>query len=509
MEPAAIDMLPESPPVIVTIDDPPRPGGRARSAFLWALPALATMVAVVTLATVFGERTDAAVTEPAADWLEAAKPWIALAVLFATVGVIATEAVHRVWCSLIGASLEIALMVCTSGAPDFATVASWIDFSTIGVLLGMMIIVGRIAKTGAFEVACAKIVRSSGGRVWVLGVVLMASVAFVSAWLDNVTTILVFAPIVTRVADRCGRDPTPLLLAAVFASNVGGAATMIGDPPALVIGAALHEYIGFVDFLANMAPGAIVAMVVVVPLVVFGLYRSSFAGRFEKFEEVSAEMDEFCITDWPLFAKSALVTTAVFVGFLLHPVSDVDPAWFALSGALVLCVFDRPRDAEEALEAVEWDLMLFFAGMFVAVAAAAELGTAELVAGWIAAAVRTVPAGAHTVVAVQMLLWIGALASGFVGNTPFALAMTPVVLELASSDLDLDIAVLAWALNFGACFGGNMTPIGSGANVIAFNAARRSGSKTMTFSAWLARGSVVVLVTTVVADAYLILRYCL
>ena len=466
------------------------------------------MAAVVTLATVFGGRTDESVTAPPPAWLDASKNWLALVVLAATLVGIATEIVHRTWCALIGASFMMGLLLWVDGAPSLGKVVTWIDDSTVCVLFGMMIIVGRLADTGAFEVLSAAIVRTSGGRMWVLSTSLMLAVAFVSAWLDNVTTMLLVTPVTLSTMRRCGKDPVPLLLALTFASNVGGAATMVGDPPSLIIGTALSDHVGFMDFIVNMAPGVLVAMAAVTPLVVFGLFRKTLTGPVDNYEAVLAEVEDYRITDWTLLAKSSYVTAAVLTGFLLHPVHHVDPAWFALIGAVVLCVSDRPGETETALKAVEWDMLLFFAGMFVAIEAAVEIGAIGMISGWVEAIVGAAPEGARTIVAIQIILWVSAIVSGFLDNIPFTIAMIPVVERLAAAGLGLDIAVLAWALNFGACFGGNLTPVGSGAGVVVVGLARRGGVN-MGFGRWLGPGAAVVFVTVAIADAWLLLRFCL
>jgi Na+/H+ antiporter NhaD/arsenite permease-like protein len=306
---------------------------------------------------------------------------------------------------------------------------------------------------------------------------------------------------------RCGRDPTPLLLALTFASNIGGAATMVGDPPALIIGTALSEYVGFEDFLINMAPGAIFAMIVATPLVVFALFRGSLTGLIANYAEVVASTSEYVVTDWPLLAKSSYVTFAVLLGFVLHPVHHVDPAWFALLGAIVLCVSCMPFDTEKALRSVELDLLLFFAGLFVATEAAAEIGTIDMVAGWIESALSSTPEGARTIVAIQIFLWTGAAASAFLGAVPFTIAMVPVVERIGSAGLGLDVAIMAWSLNFGACFGGNATPIGSAAGIVTCGLAEKDGVK-IGFGRWMPSGTAVTLATVSIADAWLLLRFC-
>ncbi|KAL4436773.1 hypothetical protein ABPG75_003912 [Micractinium tetrahymenae] len=440
-------------------------------------------------------------------WLGPAKNWIALGILAAVLVGIASERIHRMWCAMIGAGLMMGLLLWMNMAPSLALVVDWLDESTLGLLWGMMIIVGRLKDTGMFELMSAAAVRLSRGKMWALSLMLMVGTGFLSAFLDNVTTMLLIAPVSISVMRQCNQDPIPLLISMTLMSNIGGAATMVGDPPALIIGTALSRYIGFVDFIINMGPGVLMAAAACIPLVLF-LYRRTMMPPIQRYAAMLEEVKSFRITNWDLFAKSAYVTLVVLVGFLLHPVHHVDPAWFAVLGAIVLCVCDAPMEVERVVHTVEWDMLLFFASMFVMIEASAEVGMISMIAGWLETAIKAAPEGSRLIIAIQILLWVSAVISGVLDNIPYTIVMVPVIEYLAFAGLGLELPTLAWALNFGACFGGNATLIGASANIVTATLAERAGHH-ITFFKWLKAGVPITIVSVAMADVWMILRFCL
>eukprot|EP00887_Chlorella_sp_A99_P002871 scaffold6.g2871.t1 len=427
-----------------------------------------------------------------------AKNWLSIAIVILVLIGIASERIHRMWCAMIGCGLMLGLLLLIDMAPSLEVVTEWLDQSTLGLLFGMMIIVGRLKDTGTFEVFSAFAVRISRGRMWILATLLMVTTGFVSAWLDNVTTMLLMAPVSISMMRQCNANPVPLLMAQVLMSNIGGTATMVGDPPALIIGNALSYELNFVDFIANMAPGVIMASAVCIPLMIW-IYRRTLTGPAKKYR----------ILDWNLMAKCSYVTGVVLVGFLLHPIHHVDPAWFAILGAIVLCVVDNPMEVDKVVHSVEWDMLLFFAAMFVMIAASAQVGMIDMIGGWLDSAIRSAPEGSRTIVAIQILLWVSMAISGVLDNIPYTITMVPVIEYLAASGLGLDLATLAWALNFGACFGGNATLIGASANIVTATLSERAGLKGINFVSWLKIGVPVTIVSVAVADLWMILRFCL
>lgn len=440
-------------------------------------------------------------------WLGPAKNWIALAILVLVLVGIASERIHRMWCAMIGAGMMMGLLLWMNMAPSLSLVVDWLDESTLGLLFGMMIIVGRLKDTGMFELMSAVAVRLSKGKMWALSLLLMVGTGFLSAFLDNVTTMLLIAPVSISVMRQCNQDPVPLLISMALMSNIGGAATMVGDPPALIIGTALSNYLGFVDFIINMAPGVLMAAVACIPLILF-LYRHTLVPPIQRYQAMLEEVKSFRITDWDLFAKSAYVTLVVLIGFLLHPIHHVDPAWFAVLGAIVLCVCDAPMEVERVVHTVEWDMLLFFASMFVMIEASAEVGMISMIAGWLESAIKSAPEGSRLIIAIQILLWVSAVISGVLDNIPYTIVMVPVIEYLAFAGLGLELPTLAWALNFGACFGGNATLIGASANIVTATLAERAGHH-ITFFKWLKTGVPVTIVSVAMADIWMILRFCL
>eukprot|EP00887_Chlorella_sp_A99_P000899 scaffold5.g899.t1 len=404
-----------------------------------------------------------------------AKNWLALAIVLLVLLAIASERIHRMWVAMIGCSLMLGLLLLMRMPPSLGTAVEWLDQSTLSLLWGMMVIVGRLKDTGMFEVLSAWTVRISRGKLWILSTLLMVVTGFVSAWLDNVTTMLLMAPVTISMMKQCNADPVPLLVAQALMSNIGGT----GGRPS----SSDHR----------MAPGVILAAAICTPLILF-LCRKTMLGRVENFEAVAEESRHFRVTDWDLFAKSSYVTAAVVVAFLLHPVHHVDPAWFALLGAIVLCVCDDPMEVDKVVRSVEWDMLLFFAAMFVMIEASAEIGMIDMIGGWLESAIRAAPEGSRTIVAIQILLWI---------------TMVPIIEYLAASGLGLDLATLAWALDFGACFGGNATLIGASANIVTATLVDRAGLRKVTFMSWLWIGLPVTAVSVAVADVWMILRFCL
>ncbi|WIA39472.1 hypothetical protein OEZ86_005570 [Tetradesmus obliquus] len=435
-----------------------------------------------------------------------AKNWLALAILLGMLVAIATEKVHRMWCAFVAAFAMMSLLLWCNMTPSLAKVTEFLDESTLGLLFGMMILVGKLKDTGLFEVLCAATLKASRGKMWLLSVLMMYITACVSAFLDNVTTMLLMGPItISMMKTANGRDPRPMLMAQVLMSNIGGTATMVGDPPNIIIGTALQRYLGFVDFILHLAPGVIAASVPAAALILW-LYRKELLGPIPDYSKVLSTVGQYRVTDWDLMAKSGYVMVVVLLGFLLHPLHHLDPAWFAIIGASILCIITSRLDVEEIMHSVEWDMLLFFAAQFVMVECAAEIGMIDMIGGWLEAIIRAAPAQQRTLVAVQILLWASAFISGILDNIPYTITMVPVIDFLASSGLGLNIQTLAWALAFGACFGGNATLIGASANIVTATILERQGFP-MSFLGWMRVGIPVTIATVAVANLYMF-RYC-
>jgi len=422
---------------------------------------------------------------------------VAVVVFVVAYILIATERVPKTVTALAGAGVVVALGV--SSAEDiFYSSETGVDWDVIFLLLGMMIIVGILRQTGVFEfvaIWAAKRAKGSPLRVMIL-LVLITAVA--SAFLDNVTTVLLIAPVTLLVCDRLDVNPVPFLIAEVLASNIGGAATLIGDPPNIII--ASRSGLTFNDFLINMAPMAALALgafIATIPL----LFRGSFRVDPERVADVMALNEREAIKDRRLLVLCGVVLAGVFTGFIGHTVFHVEPSVVALLGAGVLVLLSRskPRDF---MSSVEWETLLFFAGLFIMIGALVKTGVIGQIAD---AAARAT--GGDPLTAVMLILFVSALLSGIVDNIPYVAAMSPIVQQLTEGIADPTQAeALWWSLAIGADFGGNLTAIGASANVVVLGIARRSGCP-ISFWEFTRKGAIITVITIALAAPYLWLRY--
>jgi Na+/H+ antiporter NhaD/arsenite permease-like protein len=422
---------------------------------------------------------------------------VAVTVFVGAYLLIATEWVSKTITALAGAGVILALGVATS-EDAFYSAETGIDWDVIFLLLGMMIIVGVLRRTGVFEfvaIWAAKRAKGSPLRVMIL-LVLITAVA--SAMLDNVTTVLLIAPVTLLVCDRLGVSPIPYLIAEVLASNIGGTATLIGDPPNIII--ASKSGLSFNDFLINLAPIAALALAVFVAMLPL-LFRGSFSVDPERVADIMALEEREAIKDRRLLIISGIVLAAVFAGFIGHAALHIEPSVVALLGAglLVLLSRSKPRDF---MPSVEWETLLFFIGLFIMIGALVKTGVIGALAE---AAARAT--GGDALVATMLILFVSAILSGIIDNIPYVAAMSPIVLQLTEGIADpVQADALWWSLAIGADFGGNLTAIGASANVVILGIAKRSGYP-ITFWEFTKTGAIVTMVTILLAAPYLWLRY--
>lgn len=422
---------------------------------------------------------------------------LVVAAFLAAYVLIATERIHRVAAALWGASAMVVLGAADSHTAFFSE-DTGVDWNVIGLLLGMMIIVSVVKQTGVFEYLAIWSAKKARGRPFVVLVMFVVITAVASALLDNVTTVLLIAPVTLLVCDRLGTDPVPFLLAEAMSSNIGGTATLIGDPPNIII--ASKSGLSFNDFLLNLAP------IVVVLLVVFiGLCRLMFGRHLVADPERVAsvmELDERdVIEDSRLLVHSGVVLTVVMVGFVGHSMFHLEPSLVALLGAGALVALSR-LEPQRFLEDVEWATLVFFAALFVMVGALVEVGAMEDVGDWLVATVGSNYLGAGSV-----LLVGSALVSGIVDNIPYVATMAPVVQDLVHAGSGSPEArALWWALALGADLGGNATAVGASANVVIIGIAARNGHK-ISFWRFTRYGLVVTAVTVGISWLYFWLRY--
>jgi Na+/H+ antiporter NhaD/arsenite permease-like protein len=413
---------------------------------------------------------------------------LAVVVFAAALGVIALEWVHRTKVALVGAGLMVVL-----GVLDQDAAIEAVDWSTLGLLAGMMIIVGLTERTGVFTYLALRVAQLSRGRPFRLVFLLACVTGVLSAFLDNLTAILLVVPITLLLADLLGISPVPLVLIEVLASNIGGTATLIGDPPNIMIGSHVGE-LTFVDFVVNLAPVAIVTLVVVTG-VLYLLFRGRLTIAPERAAEIAALDPARDMRERPHVRRSLAVLIGTIVAFFLHSTLHLEPAVVALAGATVLLLV-AADDVEDALERVEWSTIFFFVGLFVMVGGLEQRGVIDRVADGFA----DVTGGSATGEAL-VLLWGAAAGSALVDNIPFTAAMIPVVDRLETGEFD---DANWWALALGACFGGNATMIAAAANVAATGVLDRAG-QPLTFVQFLRVGIPVTVLSLGIATAYLLL----
>ncbi|MEU8663872.1 ArsB/NhaD family transporter [Actinoplanes philippinensis] len=423
--------------------------------------------------------------------------WTAVAVFVVAYVLIATEKINRVTVAVGGAAIMLALGVTDAGHAFFSEEAG-IDWNVIFLLLGMMLIVGVLKRTGLFEYVAIWSAKKARGRPFPIMVILVVVTGVVSAALDNVTTVLLIAPVTLLVCDRLGVPPVPFLIAEVFASNIGGTATLVGDPPNIII--ASRSGLGFNDFLAVLAPFVVVVLIVFV-LLCRVMFRHALRYDPERVARVMALKERDAIRDPRLVVMSLSVLGAVLVAFVLHTLLGLEPSVVALLGGLLLLLLSR-LDPEEVAKDVEWPTLIFFAGLFVMVGGLVTTGVIDEIAHAATGAVE-----GSLWPATMLLLWASAGLSAIVDNIPYVATMSPIVSELVTASGGLDKAqVLWWALAIGADFGGNATAVGASANVVVLGIADRAGHK-ITFWGFTKYGLIVTAITVALAVPYLYLRF--
>jgi Na+/H+ antiporter NhaD/arsenite permease-like protein len=409
---------------------------------------------------------------------------------------IATERVHRVVAALAGAGVMLLLRVVGS-EEAFHGVDTGVDWEVIFLLLGMMVIVAILRRTGLFEYLAIWSAKRARGRPYRIMVILCVVTAVTAALVDNVTTVLLVAPVTVLIAERLGTSPVPYLIAEVLASNIGGTATLVGDPPNIIIGS--RAGLSYMAFLANLGPIALLVLVVFLIMARL-LFRSDLVADPSRVAEVMDLDEREAIRDPGLLIRSAVVLVVVTVGFLFHSVLDYDPSVVALVGAGVLLALSSLRFGELSRD-VEWETLVFFMGLFVMVGALVEVGVIDGLADSAADLTEGRP-----LLAVMVILVVSAVLSGIVDNIPYVAAMAPVVAGLSADVGSGD--VLWWALALGADLGGNATAVGASANVVVLGIADRSGYP-IRFLDFLKYGGLVTLVSIAVSAVYLWVRYFL
>lgn len=422
---------------------------------------------------------------------------VAVAVFVVAYALIASDRINKTLVALCGAAVIVALGLLDSEEVFFSR-ETGIDWDVVFLLLGMMIIVSVLRQTGVFEYVAIWAAKRAGGSPLRIMILLVLVTAFASALLDNVTTVLLIAPVTLLVCDRIAISPVPFLIAEVLASNIGGAATLVGDPPNIII--ASRAGLTFNDFLAHMTP-----IVVIVLLVMIGMLRWLFRGSFgvdpARVDDVMSLEEREAIRDPRLLIKCGIVLALVFAAFVLHSVVHVAPSIVALLGAGVLILISGV-ERSDYLAGVEWETLLFFAGLFIMVGSLVKTGVVDQLARS-----ATEITGGNALLAVMLVLGISAPVSGIIDNIPYVATMTPIVAELSAAIPDQPHPdALWWSLALGADFGGNLTAVGASANVVMLGIARRA-DHPISFWEFTRKGAIVTVMSVALSALYLWLRY--
>lgn len=418
--------------------------------------------------------------------------WGSVVVFLITYALIISEKIHRMVVAMAGGLVMLLLGFLTQET----ALKDNIDFNTLGLLTGMMILVTITRRTGVFEAIAIWAVGITRGEPLRLLAMLSFITAVASAFLDNVTTVLLIVPVTLTLTDKLQVNPTPFLISEIIASNIGGTATLIGDPPNIMIGSAVG--LDFNAFLIHLAPVAFVILIVTIALLLL-VYRKDLKVDDQKRQVILLLNYKEEIKDWQLLKKSLAVLGITIAGFILHGVLHLESATVAFSGAILLMLVSR-EEPEDILLHIEWPTIFFFVGLFVLVGGLKATGVIGELAHWTLSVTH-----GDLLQTTLIVLWVSAIASAFIDNIPFVATMIPMLQEMGQlSGMNLD--PLWWSLALGACLGGNGTLIGASANVIVAGIAEKNGV-SLTFNHYLKIAFPLMIVSIIISHIYLYWRY--
>ena len=415
---------------------------------------------------------------------------IAVVIFAVTMAAIMTEKIHRTAAAIAGAILLI-----LTGVLSVESGFSYVDGNTLGVLIGMMLFVTVVKNSGIFEYIAIRAAKAVKGRPWALMALFMVITALLSAFLDNVTTVLLIGPMTLAITNMLKLNPVPFFMTQILAANIGGTATLIGDPPNIMIGSAAG--LSFNDFILGTGPAVLLVMLATIACFYF-IYGRKLQVTQEAREIILGRDETKAIKDRPLLIKSVVMIVLVVLGFVFHAQLHLESCTIALTAAAIMLLIGR-QDLEETVAGVEWTTILFFTGLFVVVGGLQETGVIQLLADWLMSATH-----GSLALTLVIILWFSALISAFLDNIPFVATLIPLILAMGNSGMD--IAPLWWAVSLGACLGGNGTLIGASANVVLSGTSTRHGYP-ITFASYLKVGFPLMLVSILISTAYLLLRY--
>jgi len=416
---------------------------------------------------------------------------ISIVIFLLVMAAIVSEKVHRAAASLAGAVILLATHVLTVDSA-----IEHVDVNTVGVLVGMMLFVAVVKNSGLFEYIAIKSAKLTHGKPWAIMAVFAIITAVLSAFLDNVTTVLLVGPMTLAITSILNVNPIPFMLTQILASNMGGTATLIGDPPNIMIGS--EAGLGFADFILNTAP--IVVIIMAASLLCFYLMFGRKLKVSDDAMQAVMELDENrAIKDKSLLIKSVVMIGLVVIGFMFHSSLGMESCTIALLAAVIMMIVGK-QDVEDVIMGVEWSTILFFIGLFVVVGGMEETGVIDQLATLLIGMT-----GGNMVLTMLIILWVSAIVSSFLDNIPFVATLIPMILAI-QAESGMDVTPLWWALSLGACLGGNGTLIGASANVVLSGISNKNGYP-ITFMSYLKVGFPMMILSVAVSMVYLLLRF--
>lgn len=418
------------------------------------------------------------------------KQVIAIIIFLVVMLAIISEKVNRAIAAMAGALLMIIFNILSVEQG-----LHHIDFNTIGVLIGMMLFVSVVKNSGVFEYIAIFSAKKSKGDPWKIMLCFIILTAVLSAVLDNVTTVLLIGPMTIVITQILNINPTPFLVTQILASNIGGTATLIGDPPNIMIGSAAN--LSFADFIINLGPIVLIILFLTILCFKFMFKKQLFVD--DKAKEKILNLDEKkAIKDKPLLIKSIIMIIFILLGFILHNVLNLESSVVALTGATIM-MFIGKQDVDEILSSVEWSTIAFFGGLFVIVGGLVEVGIINSIAEYLISATS-----GHLVLTMLVILWLSAIISSFLDNIPFVATLIPLILTMQGQGID--VMPIWWATSLGACLGGNGTLIGASANIVLANVGQKNGYP-ISFKDYFKIGFPLMIFSIIISTIYLLIRF--
>lgn len=415
---------------------------------------------------------------------------IAICIFSLVMLAIISEKINRAVAAMTGALLMVIFNIVS-----FEHGLSHINFNTIGVLIGMMLFVSVVKNSGLFEYVAILSAKKSKGDPWKIMLCFIILTAILSAVLDNVTTVLLIGPMTIVITQILKINPVPFLITQILASNIGGTATLIGDPPNIMIGSAAN--LSFIDFVINLGP--VVIIILFFTIICFRFMFKKHLYVDDKYKEEILKLDESkAIKDKPLLIKSIIMIILILLGFVLHNIIHIESSIIALTGATVM-MFIGKQDVDEILSSIEWSTIAFFGGLFVIVGGLVEVGIIDFIASYLINATS-----GNLALTMLVILWLSAIISSFLDNIPFVATLIPLILTMQAQGVD--VTPIWWATSLGACLGGNGTLIGASANIVLSNVGDKNGYP-ISFKSYFKIGFPLMLLSIVISTFYLLICF--